>query len=252
MAVWNFDCGLLSPFSRLLLFSMRTEPPFAGGWRRSNSQLRAERRNLKQARILHLQCSQYNTGRCRSCWGSGDYAGGAPRMGERARNEASQGELQIDPSAFPLKNALFRFVSTRISNYFRPFFVRNARWVSERALSPVIIWPILCHFRVEYLSTMLLSFFSHFSTNFRNICFRNFNLLNFSRKFRINFISFAKRAGVVNRTACRRKKVIFFVEFRDVETSSISREKNREKGAREKLQTSRGPSLIGLAVKFKT
>jgi hypothetical protein len=48
------------------------------------------------------------------------------------------------------------------------------------------------------------------------------------------------------------KKVIFFVEFRDVETSSISREKNREKGAREKLQTSRGPNLIGLAVKFKT
>jgi len=34
--------------------------------------MRAKSKNLKQARILQSQCSQYHTDRGRSCWGCGD------------------------------------------------------------------------------------------------------------------------------------------------------------------------------------
>jgi hypothetical protein len=44
-----------------------------------------EKQNLKQARILHSQCSQDNTGRNRPC--------GAARMDERARIEANWAAL---------------------------------------------------------------------------------------------------------------------------------------------------------------
>ena len=61
--------------------------------KRFKAQLRAKRKNLKQARILHSQCSQYHTDRGRSSLGYGDYTIRALRMGERAVNEASQRKL---------------------------------------------------------------------------------------------------------------------------------------------------------------
>jgi hypothetical protein len=81
--------------------------------------------------------------------------------------------------------------------------------------------------------------------------FKKLQFVEIFTKISHKFHFFRKKSWRCEQNGLPPKKVIFFVEFRDVETSSISREKNREKGAREKLRTSRGPSLIGRAVKFK-
>jgi hypothetical protein len=78
---------------------------------------------------------------------------------------------------------------------------------------------------LDKFSPILKSFFDHF----RNFDGKNFHLLKVSQTFCLNFMSFAKIAKVVNKTADRFKEVPFFIEFRAAKISALFREKKSRK-----------------------